>query len=59
LFTITFGVDGFYDLLDSLGLPLENQDFVNLIDKLETISSLQIAAFTFIVYLCTRQLIKK
>ena len=59
LFTITLGVDGFYDLLDSLGLPLENQDFVILIKKLETISSLQIAVFTFIVYLCTRQLIKK
>ena len=59
LFTITFGVDGFYDLLDSLGLPLENQDFVVLIEKLETITSLQIAVFTFIVYLCTRQLIKK
>ena len=59
LFTIAFGVDGFYDLLDSLGLPLENQDFVILIEKLETISSLQIAVFTFIVYLCTRQLIKK
>ena len=59
LFTITFGVDGFYDLLDSLGLPLENQDFVILIEKLETISSLQIAVFTFIVYLCTRQLVKE
>ena len=59
LFTIAFGVDGFYDLLDSLGLPLENQDFVSLIDKLETISSLQIAIFTFIVYLCTRQVVKK
>ena len=59
LFTIAFGVDGFYDLLDSLGLPLENQDFVILIEKLETITSLQIAVFTFIVYLCTRQLMKK
>ena len=59
LFTIAFGVKGFYDLLDSLGLPLENQDFVILIEKLETISSLQIAVFTFIVYLCTRQIIKK
>ena len=59
LFTIAFGVDGFYDLLDSLGLPLENQDFVILIEKLETISSLQIAVFTFIVYLCIRQLVKE
>lgn len=59
LFTIAFGVDGFYDLLDSLGLPIENQDFVNLMEKLETISSLQIAAFTFIVYLCNRQIIKE
>lgn len=59
LFTIAFGVDGFYNLLDSLGLPLENQDFVILIEKLETISSLQISVFTFIVYLCTRQLVKE
>ena len=59
LFIIAFEVNGFYDFLDSLGLPLENQDFVILIEKLEIITSLQIAVFTFVVYLCTRQLVKK
>ena len=59
LFTIAFGVDGFYDLLESLGLPLENQDFVILIDKLQAITSLQIVLFTFVVYLCARSVIKE
>jgi len=59
LLTIAIEVDGFYKLLDSLGLPLENQDFVVLIEKLETITLLQISVFTFIVFLCTRQIIKE
>ena len=59
LFIIVFEVNGFYDLLDSLGLPIENEDFIILIDKLETITSLQIAIFTFVIYLCSRQLVKE
>jgi len=59
LIIIIFEVNGFYDLLDSLGLPLENQDFVILIEKLENITLLQIGVFTFAVYLCTRQVLKE
>ena len=59
LFIIVFEVNGFYDLLDSLGLPIENEDFIILIDKLEIITSLQIAIFTFVIYLCSRQLVKE
>ena len=58
LFIITFGVNGFFDLLDSFGLPIQNQDFIILIKKLETITSFQISVFTLVVYLCARQLVK-
>ncbi len=57
-FITAFEANGFYDLLDSLGLPLQNQDFVILIEKLETITLLQISVFTFVLYLCSRQLVK-
>ena len=58
LFIITFGVNGFFDLLDSFGLPIQNQDFIILIEKLENITSFQISVFTLVVFLCARQLVK-
>jgi len=59
LFLTIFDVTGFYNILDNLGLPLNNPDFVVLISKIEEITLLQISLFTVMIYSLTTQIVKK
>lgn len=52
-------VEGFYGLLSSLGLPLDNEDFITLINKIENISFFQILLFLLVIALCLKLLLKR
>lgn len=59
LFITIFDINGFYNTLDNLGLPLNNPDFVVLINKLEQITMTQVTLFTAMIYILSIQIIKK
>jgi hypothetical protein len=61
-FIVLFGIDNFYNTLTFLNLPLDNPDFLTLIENLQAISVIQILGFMMIVigiiYLLSRSALK-
>ena len=45
-----FGINGILDFLNSLGLPVENKDFLLLINKLEVITFDKIFVILLLIY---------
>ena len=50
-FTIIWGRNNFNSILNELGLPFENKDFVLLIDKIEIIRLEYFILFTILIFL--------
>ena len=59
LFILFFGVEQFFVILGSFGLPISNSDFLNLIEKLGTINIFQFLMFIILLYLTTVIISKK
>ena len=59
LFILFFGVEQFFVILGSFGLPTSNSDFLNLIEKLGTINIFQFLMFIILLYFTTVIISKK
>ncbi len=54
-----FGNENFIQFLDKIGLPVDNLDFISLIEKLENIENIKIALSVFLIFLFSYMVTKQ